>query len=102
LVVKKNAKNIKYNLEDYENKLYFHNRVLRACSYENEHNIKINGMDSCYDCTAFINLLVKYKYKYRKIENRKIKDMVKFIIKNLRNYNRIEGETRKMMRNFVN
>jgi hypothetical protein len=102
LVVKKNAKNIKYNLEDYENKLYFHNRVLRACSYENEHNIKIRGMDSCYDCTSFINLLIKYKYKYRKIEKRKIKDIVKFIIHNLRNYNRLEVETKKMLRNFVN
>ncbi|VVU95493.1 Poly A polymerase regulatory subunit [seawater metagenome] len=98
LVVKKNAKEIKYNLESYENKLYYHNRVLRACVYPN--NIKIKGLDNCYDCSAFVGLITKYKYKYRKIEKRKIKKIIKHIIYNLFSINKLEKETMNICKNL--
>jgi hypothetical protein len=101
LVVKKNAKLKNYNLEDYENNLYFHNRVLRACVYQYDKKDNVRGLDHCYDCSACINILKKYKKKYRKIEERSIDSIVKFIISHLVTFNKLEKETKNICNNLI-
>lgn len=75
LVVKKNAKDVNYNLKDYEDKLYYHNRIYRPSIYK--HNIKSKVVDNCFDCTGFVNLISLYKKKYKKKES--VKDMIEKI-----------------------
>lgn len=81
LVVKKNAKIVKYNVDDYENKLYFFNRMTRAQFYKYNHNIK--DLDHCYDCKCFVYLVEKYldKYKNSIFSNKNFNDII-FIIRN--------------------
>ena len=40
LVCKKNAKDKIYDLNDYEDKFYYHNRILRVCDYSKLHKYK--------------------------------------------------------------
>ena len=106
LVVKKDAKLIDYNIEDYEGKCYYHNRVTRVSNYK--HNIKHskNYIDNCFDCVSFLLLLDKYKKKYKKIFDRGIiKDssidyLIDFIINNLCTRNKLEEKTKTILDNL--
>lgn len=98
LVVKKNAKIKLYKLDEYENQLYYHNRILRASVYPYKENIK--GLDHCYDCAAFVSLIRNYIYKYRKIEKRNINNLIKDILKKLVKYNKIHLDTKKILNNI--
>jgi hypothetical protein len=60
LVVKKNAKDKIYYLNDYEDKLYYHNRILRVCNYSKLHNYKYKYFCNCFDCTSFFLILENY------------------------------------------
>ncbi len=77
LVVKRNAPSKTYDINIYEGKLYYHNRILRVCKYK--HNTNMNGIDRCYDCTLFVNLIKKYKkkYLYKKSMSYLISDIIK-------------------------
>ena len=61
LVTKKGAKNIDYDVEDYEGKCYYHNRISRVCNYKQTIEHSKSYLDNCYDCTMFLLLLDKYK-----------------------------------------
>ena len=63
LLVKKNAKMTTYNLDKYEGQMYYHNRISRVCIYQHDIN-DIDGIDHCYDCTLFVNMLKKYIKEY--------------------------------------
>ena len=64
LVVKKNAQDKIYDLDDYEDKLYYHNRILRVCDYSKLHNYKLKYFCNCYDCSSFFLILENYINKY--------------------------------------
>ena len=106
LVVKKDAKLIDYDVEDYEGKCYYHNRVTRVSNYK--HNIKHSKsyIDNCYDCVSFLLLLDRYVKKYKKVfERDKIKDssidyLIDFIISRLSNKNKLEEETKRIIDNL--
>ncbi len=63
LVVMKNAKDKIYNLDDYEDKMYYHNRILRVCNYKNLHNYKNKYFCNCFDCSSFFLIIEDYLKK---------------------------------------
>jgi len=106
LVIKKGAKKIDYDVDDYEGKCYYHNRVSRVCNYKQniEHSKKY--LDNCYDCTLFLLLLDRYRKKYKKVfERGKIKNsnmdyLLDFVISKLGNYNKLESKTKEILNNI--
>ena len=97
------GKKIKYkdwDINDYEDKLYFFNRVERSSYYKHNYNNN-KCIDHCYDCSAMINLLEEYKKKYNDTEFGKlnIKSMINKIIKYF-NYRpcKLMNEIRKNIR----
>lgn len=97
LVVKKNAKTKIYNVDQYEGKCYYHNRINRVSYYKQ--SIKKYGLDNCYDCTGFVNLIKKYKKKYRNTKS--IENIIKFIIYNLNNDLKLKKKKKKLLENFT-
>ena len=57
LIFKKNAKMIKYDNEQYERALYYHNRISRSKEYTLSSGIVL---DKCYDCTGFEFIMNEY------------------------------------------
>tara|TARA_B100001248_G_scaffold255762_1_gene235898 strand:+ start:48 stop:1151 length:1104 start_codon:yes stop_codon:yes gene_type:complete len=106
LVTKKGAKNIDYDVEDYEGKCYYHNRISRVCNYKQTIKHSKNYLDNCYDCTMFLLLLDKYKKKYKKMfDYGKIKDsnmdyLIDFVISQLGVYNKLETKTKDILDNL--
>lgn len=88
LVCKKNAKDKIYNLNDYEDKFYYHNRILRVCDYSKLHNYKYKYFCNCYDCTLFFLILEKYINKFN--PDLSICTLIKKIFKYLENYDKFE------------
>jgi hypothetical protein len=52
----------KYDNKKYENQMYYFNNILRVCHYK--HDIKVEGIDHCYDCSTEIYILKNYLLKY--------------------------------------
>ena len=99
LVVKENAKMTIYDLDKYEGKLYYHNRISRASIYP--HNIEnVNGLDNCYDCNLFVMLIKKYKRKYNKIERRSVKQIIMYIMSQLKDYNKLHIDIKKLLKSL--
>ena len=106
LVTKKGAKKIEYDVEDYEGKCYYHNRVSRASNYKQTIKHSKSFLDNCYDCTMFLILLDKYRKKYKKMfDYGKIKDsnmdyLIDFVISQLGRYNKLETKTKEILDNL--
>jgi hypothetical protein len=106
LVVKKDAKLIDYDVEDYEGKCYYHNRVTRVSNYKHDIKHSKSYIDNCFDCVSFLLLLDKYVKKYKKVfEHGKIKDssidyLIDFIISRLSNKNKLEEDTKRIIDNL--
>ena len=64
LVVHKNAKDKIYYLDDYEDKMYYHNRILRVCNYSKLHNYKYKFFCNCFDCSFCFLILENYIKSY--------------------------------------
>ena len=106
LVIKKDAKKIDYDVDNYEGKCYYHNRVSRVFNYKQNVEHNKNYLDNCYDCTLFLLLLDKYRKKYKKIfDLGKIKDfnmdyLLDFVISKLGKYNKLDSRTKKILENI--
>ena len=57
LIIKKNAKMIKYDNEQYESALFYHNRISRSKEYTQSSGIIL---DKCYDCMGFEYIMSEY------------------------------------------
>ena len=88
LVVKKNAKDKIYYLNDYEDKIYYHNRILRVCNYSKLHNYKYKYFCNCFDCTSFFLILENYIKIYN--SELSVYDLLKKIFKHLQSFNFFE------------
>lgn len=67
LVVGKNAKERLYTLKEYEDQLYYFNRVVRNQYHQNPFPVELEGiqdriryMDHCYDCVSEFYILYNY------------------------------------------
>ena len=63
LIVKKGASMIKYDHTKYEEQCYYHNTVNRIKWYPTifgKLDLKTDGIDNCYDCVAFIQIIENY------------------------------------------
>ena len=99
LVVKKGAGMKVYNLEEYEDKLYYHNQVTRVYLYPHKHKL-LKGMDYCYDCSGFYKLIKLYKKKYHNIENRSINSIMEYILKKLHGSDKLYNKTKDILDNI--
>ena len=79
LVSKKNAKDKIYFLDDYEDKLYYHNRILRVCDYSKLHNYKYKYFCNCYDCSLFFLNIQDYINKFN--SNLSVYKIIKQLLK---------------------
>lgn len=63
LIVKKDAKLVKYDNTEYERANFYHNKIDRVKQY-NHHLGKLHfirdKLDNCYDCSCFIELMYEY------------------------------------------
>lgn len=95
LVVSKNAKMKKYLLSDYENKLFYFNRLLRTSYYKHNYNIK--NMDHCYDCTKYLTLINKYNERNPEyFKGKSMRKTIKHVILEIRTTDVLERETNKL------
>jgi cap2 methyltransferase len=63
LIVKKDAKIISYSNKKYEEQLFYHNNIRRKAKYNSvlgDVTLEKDGVDNCYDCTSFINIISNY------------------------------------------
>jgi len=100
LIVKKNAKNKKYNIKEYEGKLTLFNLVYRPSYYKHKFNIPY--MDHCYDCTLSHYILKEYtsknNNKYTKMSMIKLID---YIVKEIKTYHKLEKDLHKLLKELV-
>lgn len=69
-----------YNIEEYQGKLLYFNRVIRPAYYKNK--IANNYFDHCYDCTYFYKIIKYYMHKFKYFkwnEDKTIYDIMKLI-----------------------
>ncbi len=78
LFVKKNAKMIKYDNKEYEERMMFHNNKIRSTSYENflgkDLTLSTHELDHCYDCTCMTHILTIYYCSLNKIDKKTLND----------------------------
>ena len=98
LVVKKNPVDKIYDLNDYEDKFYYHNRILRVCNYSKLHNYKYKYFCNCYDCTLFFLILENYINKFN--PDLSIYTLIKKIFKYLENYHKFKNNYDIIMKNI--
>ena len=98
LVTKKNAKDKIYYLDDYEDKLYYHNRILRVCDYSKLHKYKYKYFCNCYDCSLFFLILEDYINKYNK--KMSIYLLIKTILHKLENSKKLKDKYLYIMENI--
>lgn len=79
-----------YDNKDYEERMYYFNTVLRTKLYK--HNIKMDGIDFCYDCAAEIKIIKEYIRKYG---GYRVEEMIKLIDKACSNYKTLANLTKK-------
>jgi len=60
LVLKKNAKIKIYDNREYENKMFYYNRIDRARYYDHDYKGDDLYMDHCADCTSTLNIINDY------------------------------------------
>lgn len=79
LLVKKNAKDKVYDMTDYDDKIFYHNRILRVCNYKKVHQYNIKGLDYCFDCCMFVDTIKQYFNTY-KTTFTKYEDIIYYIL----------------------
>ena len=89
---------VKYNVKDYNDKLFYHNLVTRNwCSY---HTLKddsyhqVNGLDHCYDCNLMINIFKNYLtviHKVKNIPDKALIDLIQQAVRNIGNASLRQG-----------
>lgn len=74
-----------YDIEEYQGKFMYFNRVLRPSHYSDDGFVKtlVSYLDHCWDCVYFRSLITKYNTKYSGDIN--IDDILKRITKNVSN-----------------
>ena len=79
---------VKYNINDYEQKFFYYNNVMRLYGFcvHNEHYIsKKLGLDYCNDCAIVINVLQKYFDNFGKANSpRDITNYIEYILNVIR------------------
>jgi hypothetical protein len=79
----KEAPTVEYDNVAYEERMFYYNTNIRPSLFE--HNIKGEGLDKCYDCTAEINILSEYLIKFDSLKlntdllHKKVSQMSKYI-----------------------
>jgi len=75
LIIKRDAKTIRYDNKKYESQMFYFNTTLRPSVFTH-YDIEYNNVcyDNCYDCMAEIDVLTKYLDKFKF----KIKDVYEF------------------------
>jgi hypothetical protein len=69
-VVKKDAKMIDYNNQDFEDDLLHFQNITRIMYYKhNMDDVDNEGLDHCYDCRAEIFILQEYLTKVQKVKS---------------------------------
>ena len=71
----KNIENVEYNVEEYDNNMYYFNKVLRPAYYPFVHHNNI-CLDHCHDCALMVDLINRYSSKY----NTKNKKLIEYVI----------------------
>lgn len=99
LVVKKNAKDKVYSLNDYEDKLYYHNRILRVANYSRVIKDKVNFFDGCFDCSYFIFVIKEYIIKYN--SNLSLNEIINKIFNELENFNKFKLHSTNIINNII-
>jgi hypothetical protein len=66
LLLKKDLVEHVYDIDKYQAKFLYFNRLVRPCYYKTKYTIDNNYFDHCYDCTYYYFLLKKYLKKYEK------------------------------------
>ncbi|UJR14362.1 hypothetical protein I4U23_001358 [Adineta vaga] len=70
LVVKKDAKKVDYDHQEFANSLLYFQNVTRIMHYEHDMDTVPNeGLDHCYDCRAEIFIIQKYLKEVQKVKN---------------------------------
>lgn len=98
LVIKKNPTDKIYDLNDYEDKFYYHNRILRVCDYSKLHNNKYKYFCNCYDCSLFFIILQDFINKFN--PNLSMNTFIKKIFKYLENYHKFEEHYKYLLENI--
>ncbi len=57
LIVRQNAKEIEYNVFNYEDKLFYFNMVNRSRYYKHQYDLSRLYMDHCYDCAVTLHVV---------------------------------------------
>lgn len=99
LVVKKNAKDKVYSLNDYEDKLYYHNRILRVANYSKTIKEKVKYFDGCFDCSYFIFALKQYINKYN--SNLILNEIITKVFDELDNFDRFKIYSKNIINNII-
>jgi hypothetical protein len=101
LIVKANAKLIKYDNVKYEGQLFYHNTVSRYKLYKcslGKLDLKHDHLDNCYDCVSFVNIAEDYlKIMKKKITKETIYKLVQEIQNKITYSNNVYSQT---VRNF--
>ena len=99
LICKKNAKDKIYNKDDYESKLYYHNRIFRVCNYNKLHNYKYKYFCNCYDCSLFFITVQNYLNKFN--SKLSFNKFIKFILKHFANSYIIKNKYDEIIKKIV-
>ena len=99
LICKKNAKDKIYNKDDYEAKMYYHNRIFRVCNYKKLHNYKYKYFCNCYDCSLFFITIQNYLNKFN--SKLSFNKFIKIILKHFANSNIIKNKYDEIMKKIV-
>ena len=89
LIVHRNAKDKIYYLDDYEDKMYYHNRILRVCNYSRLHNYEYKFFCNCFDCSFCFLILENYIKLYD--SNISVYTLMDKMFKHFQNYNFFEN-----------
>ncbi|CAF0740666.1 unnamed protein product [Adineta ricciae] len=70
LLVKKDAKKIHYDHQEFESAQYYFQNVMRVAYYKHDmDSVPNEGLDHCYDCRAEIYIIQEYLKKVRNIKD---------------------------------
>lgn len=88
ILIQGKLKDMEYNIEEYQGKFMYFNRVLRPSHYSDEGVAKTNAeyLDHCWDCIYFRSLIAKYNKKYSRTSTPlDVDDILKRITKHVTN-----------------
>ena len=101
LIVKADAKLVKYDNTKYENQLFYHNTVSRYKLYDcvlGKLSLEHDHLDNCYDCVSFISIVEDYlKLMKQRVDKTSIYTLVQEIQNKITHIHNIYSQT---IRNF--